>query len=83
MTQMAKQHADKHNVKKVTRTIWKDAMDSLIEKRWIHISRTEERTTKYGTNKIDHIQLTDYGLTMVNKAIKERDHSNTNVNALF
>lgn len=86
MTQMANQHKDRYNIKKkVTRTILSNTLDSLIQKMWIHIVRVQHVPTGYGnkTKLHEHIQLTDYGLTMVNKAIRERDNKVTNVNTLF
>jgi len=86
MTEMANQHAHRYNIKKkVTRTIWKHAMDTLIEKRWIHIVRTETVPTGYqdGTKLLEHIQLTEYGEAMVNKALNKVKHEVTNVNTLF
>ena len=86
MTEMANQHAHRYNItKKVTRTIWKGAMDSLIEKRWIHIVRRETVPTGYGNKSklLEHIQLTQYGETMVNKALNEVNNMVTNAKALF
>ena len=84
MTKMAKQHAHRYGLKKVTRTIWMAALDTLIEKMWIHIVRTETVDTGYNTTKLhEHIQVTEFGLMMINKAMNERDNKVENVNKLF
>ena len=85
MTEMANQHKHRYNIKKkVTKPIWQGAMDDLIQKNWIHIVRKEKKPTgfKNKTKIVEHIQVTDYGVTMINRALKDLDNDG-NVNKLF
>lgn len=87
MTRVCNQHSDKVGItKKVTRTHWMDALDTLTQKEWIYITRTEEVTTTYAgkttTKEHLHYLFTDYGLSQINKAKKHRDNSK-NTNSLF
>jgi len=87
ITEMFVQHQDKVGIKKkVTRTHWMAALDTLTEKGWIYITRTEEVPKTYGNKttikQCPHYLFTDYALSQIHKAKKQRD-SSKDTNPLF